>query len=132
MNDFSLSCCLLMSMIGHTKTYYCSIDLIQFTTKIYKRISNPYSIRELPNIFIPFELENSFSSKSQNCQRRKISLEKNRSKTGERAHIDTENRTMKSAQQDFWSHIYILLVAGFMYYIIVNNTIFFEMTYPCV
>ena len=31
---------------------------------------------------------------------------KNRSKTGERAHVDTENRTMKSAQHEFWSYLY--------------------------
>ena len=41
---------------------------------------------------------------------------KNRSKTGERAHVDTENRTMKSAQHDFWSYLYF----GYTGCIIVN------------
>ena len=61
----------------------------------------------------------------------KNQFRKNRSKAGERAHVDTENRTMKSAQHDFWSYIYIFcwLLWVYVYYIIVNNTIFFEMTY---
>ena len=53
-----------------------------------------------------FELENSFSSKSQNGRLKNLCLGKNRSKTGERAHVDTENRTMKSAQHEFWSYLY--------------------------
>ena len=127
-----LCCCLLMSMIGHTKTYYCSIDLIQFSTKMYKRIfKSKFNERTSKHIYTFWIGKFLFIEKSKFLEE-KNQFEKNRSKIGERAHVDTENRTMKSAQQDFWSHIYILLVAGFMYYIIVNNTIFFEMTYPCV
>ena len=90
-------------------------------------------MRELPKTYLYLlNWKIPFHRKVKIARGEKSVLKKNRSKIGERAHVDTENRTMKSAQHDFWSHIYILLVTGFMYYIIVNNTIFFEMTYPCV
>ena len=51
---------------------------------------------------------------------------KNKGKVGERAHVDTENRTMKSAQHDFWYYLYFVgYTTGC---IIVNNSIFFELT----
>ena len=84
---------------SHTKTLIFSKDLIQFQ-------QNLYSTRERECEFYNlFELENSFSSKSQNGGE-KSTFRKNRSKVGERAHVDTENRTMKSAQHDFWSYLY--------------------------
>ena len=77
-----------MSVIGRSK--YCK----------------DYSIYKIKCIevkhYYTFELENSFSSK--------VKMEKNlfgnKSKAGERAHVDTENSTMKWAQHDFWSYLY--------------------------
>jgi hypothetical protein len=108
-------------MIGHTKHFIVSLFNSIFN-EIYIFNHSNESMRCLKH----FELENSFSSKSQNVKEKNL-FRKNRGKVGERAHVDTENRTMKSAQHDFWYYLYILLVTT-TGCIIVNNSIFFELT----
>ena len=124
--------CLLMSMIGHTKTYYCSIDLIQFSTKIYKRIfKSRFNERTSKHIYTFWIGKFLFIEKS------KFLEEKNQfEKKIEARLVKGLTLTLKIGQWNLHSMIFgpifIFLVTGFMYYIIVNNTIFFEMTYPCV